>query len=269
MSIFSFLGGIGSSLIGGAIGYAGINQQNKMNKELMQYQNDYNTKMWHMQNQYNSPAETMKRLTEAGINPRAYQQLGPFANASQPQASASMQAVSPLSAYQSSVRESLENALLYQEVRKKKQEVDESGANTLYKQAQESLVKAQKAYYDRLESHEMDKAQKTIFDTYFSVFKTMAFCAENGINPEEFAPDFGLGEGRFTNQKIFKLYESFEKRLGNRVDGEQFLTNLRKFESLTKEERYKVLKDFGLDTDGDSWLSLARWFLRLIQDKLL
>ena len=267
MSLLNFLGGIGSSLISGAFGSFAINQQNAMNKELMKYQNEYNTQMWHMQNQYNSPVETMKRLREAGINPRAYQQLGPFANASQPQPSASMQAVSPLSAYQSSVRESLENALLYQEVRKKKQEVDESGAKTMYKQAQESLAKAQTAYYDRLEYHEMEKTQKTIFDTYFSVFKTMAFCAENGINPEDFAPDFGLGDGRFTNQKIFKLYESFEKRLGNRVDGEQFLTNLRKFESLTKEERYNVLKDFGLDTDGDSWLSLARWFLRLIENK--
>ena len=57
---------------------------NKAQKDLAKYQNEYNTMMWEKQNAYNSPEATIKRLTEAGINPRAYQQIGQFANAGSP-----------------------------------------------------------------------------------------------------------------------------------------------------------------------------------------
>lgn len=59
-------------------------EYNKAQKELAQSQNEYNTQLWHMQNEYNSPKATMQRLVEAGINPRAYQQIGQFANAGAP-----------------------------------------------------------------------------------------------------------------------------------------------------------------------------------------
>ena len=59
-------------------------EYNKAQRELAQSQNEYNTQMWEKQNAYNSPEATMQRLTEAGINPRAYQQIGQFANAGTP-----------------------------------------------------------------------------------------------------------------------------------------------------------------------------------------
>lgn len=73
-----------SPAVDAQISYMGQQETNKANAELAQKQNDFNLMMWEKQNAYNSPAETMKRLTEAGINPRAYQQIGQFANAESP-----------------------------------------------------------------------------------------------------------------------------------------------------------------------------------------
>lgn len=73
-----------SPLVDAQIGYMGQQETNKANAQLAQQQNDFNLMMWNKQNEYNSPAATMQRLVEAGINPRAYQQIGQFANASQP-----------------------------------------------------------------------------------------------------------------------------------------------------------------------------------------
>lgn len=71
-------------LVDSQIGYMAILEENKANAELSKSQNQFNLDMWNRQNEYNSPEATMKRLVEAGINPRAYQQIGQFANASQP-----------------------------------------------------------------------------------------------------------------------------------------------------------------------------------------
>lgn len=59
-------------------------EYNQSQMNLAKYQNQYNEEMWNKQNEYNSPEATMKRLVEAGINPRAYQQIGQFANAGSP-----------------------------------------------------------------------------------------------------------------------------------------------------------------------------------------
>lgn len=77
-------GGNLAPLIDAQIGYMSQQDTNKANAQLAQQQNDFNLMMWNKQNEYNSPAATMQRLVEAGINPRAYQQIGQFANASQP-----------------------------------------------------------------------------------------------------------------------------------------------------------------------------------------
>lgn len=73
-----------SPLVDAQIGYISQQETNKANAELVRTQNEYNLEMWNKQNEYNSPEATMQRLVEAGINPRAYQQIGQFANASQP-----------------------------------------------------------------------------------------------------------------------------------------------------------------------------------------
>ncbi len=73
-----------SSIFGGMIGSQSQSATNKANFKLAQYQNEFNRQLWYEQQEYNNPTNTMQRLTDAGINPRAYQQLGQFANASNP-----------------------------------------------------------------------------------------------------------------------------------------------------------------------------------------
>lgn len=74
----------GASALNGIIGGIGQAQTNATSMELAKYQHDLNMQAWREQSEYNNPTNTMKRLTDAGINPRAYQQLGQFANASTP-----------------------------------------------------------------------------------------------------------------------------------------------------------------------------------------
>lgn len=84
MFIDPFVGGslvsAGASLIGNIFGKKSqdtanktnlkINQMNNaFNEKMMDKQMEYNTDMWNKQNAYNSPAEQVKRLKEAGMNP--------------------------------------------------------------------------------------------------------------------------------------------------------------------------------------------------------
>lgn len=46
-----------------------IEQTNRLNMQMQQYQNAWNERMWHMNNEYNTPANQIKRLKEAGLNP--------------------------------------------------------------------------------------------------------------------------------------------------------------------------------------------------------
>lgn len=235
----------GMDAVVGALGNA---QQNTYNMQLAQYQNEYNTKMWHMQNEYNSPKATMERLVEAGINPRAYQQLGQFANASAPQPSAIMQKVSELSAFQSVTRQALENDLLRKQLEEKTSQIN-------YREALNQLNNA--------------KRRGTEHDTMVDALKAVLFMADNGIefnNPflqgQIFSTD---GDGIEKHKAIQKVIRSFNQRYDAQLTSQKLLNDLRKFEALTKEDRYNMLRDYGLDTEGDSYLGLIRWFIRLLQ----
>lgn len=80
-----------TQLAGSFLGYRAQKDSNEHNFGIAQYQNAWNEQMyerqkqdalamWKIENEYNSPAETMKRMVKAGINPRA-SSLGNFANA--------------------------------------------------------------------------------------------------------------------------------------------------------------------------------------------
>lgn len=83
-------------LVDAQIRYDAMTQQNKMNAQIAQYQNEFNEEMWNKQNAYNSPDAVMQRLVKAGINPRAYQQIGQFANAEKPHAAVGYEYKSPM-----------------------------------------------------------------------------------------------------------------------------------------------------------------------------
>lgn len=64
--------GAGNLLAEGASNIArnrNLKLQNKWNKRMMDYQYSKDLEMWNRANLYNSPAEQMKRLKEAGLNP--------------------------------------------------------------------------------------------------------------------------------------------------------------------------------------------------------
>lgn len=80
-SLFSNLGAMsGNPLFGLGLSLAGNlytnmqnrrsqNAANRLNHQMQQEQNAWNERMWHMNNEYNTPANQMKRLLAAGLNP--------------------------------------------------------------------------------------------------------------------------------------------------------------------------------------------------------
>lgn len=80
-TLFSNLGALsGNPLLGLGLNLAGNlytnmqnrrsqNAANRLNYQMQQEQNAWNERMWHMNNEYNTPANQMKRLIAAGLNP--------------------------------------------------------------------------------------------------------------------------------------------------------------------------------------------------------
>lgn len=89
----------GLTAFNGVTGAISQNKQNKANKDLAKYQHDLNVDFWHQQNEYNNPTNTMQRLVDAGINPRAYNKVGEFANAGTPPSYERPDYKSPLGAF--------------------------------------------------------------------------------------------------------------------------------------------------------------------------
>lgn len=70
-----------------------IEETNRLNYQMQQQQNAWNERMWHMYNEYNTPANQIKRLKEAGLNPNLL-----YGNPSQGTSSSPAQGTNPAQA---------------------------------------------------------------------------------------------------------------------------------------------------------------------------
>lgn len=243
-----------NSFVDATLGFLGNAQQNFYNREMAEYQNEWNLKMWHMQNEYNSPKAVMQRLTDAGINPRAYQQIGTFANAEKPHVAAEMSKISEISAYQGLARQYLENKLL-------KQQVEKDKATTDYQRALRVLT-------DNKSISERD--QRVIDGVKFALY-----LADNGIADEGLTS--GIRNALWHNSDgkdvpfadlvpVRKMISTFNDRYDAKMTSQELLNELRKFESATKEERYRLLKEYGVDTESDSIMGAIRLAIRWLEN---
>ena len=82
MGIWSAVGSVASSLLGGLFGSSSQSSTNKMQLQMMREQNAWNENMWNKQNEYNTPANQMKRFEAAGLNPNLVYGQGSSGNAS-------------------------------------------------------------------------------------------------------------------------------------------------------------------------------------------
>lgn len=156
----------------GALNLGSTFLQNYYNKQMAEYQNDKNLEFWHMQNEYNSPSATMNRLVDAGINPRAYQQIGQFANAGQMQPAAAPSKISELSAFQSVARQGLENELLRERVKQAK-------ADTRVKNFEAQLKDTLGDKYDA--------------DKKNTMLRMVIYGLQNGVDPKDLFGSFFQG----------------------------------------------------------------------------
>lgn len=96
--LFTLLGNVSQSPFLGVLGNLftnsrnrrSIEETNRLNYQMQQQQNAWNERMWHMYNEYNTPANQIKRLKEAGLNPNLL-----YGNPSQGTSSAPAQGTTP------------------------------------------------------------------------------------------------------------------------------------------------------------------------------
>lgn len=239
----SILGNLATSAFDAMLGSFGASQQNDYNKEIAQYQNDYNTKMWHMQNEYNSPKATMQRLVDAGINPRAYQQIGQFANAGEPQPSVGANKISEISAFQSVARQALENKLLNEQVLNMREE-------------------RKKMYY------QTNVEEQKFFDMQLKHFITSL---EHGVDPHTFVRQWAMLFDEFDGETYLSQIDAYKdftreeglyhlKKMGieTKNDAEKVLTKLREVEHLMKTKELQQYQDYGITKNsGDLYRVVA------------
>lgn len=101
----SLLGGIiagAGALLGGGLSIFGAKENrraqqdaNQANLELAKYQNQWNLEQWNRENAYNTPAEQMRRLKQAGINPNLAFSNGNLENVAASSPTASPMKVEP------------------------------------------------------------------------------------------------------------------------------------------------------------------------------
>lgn len=169
--VTSALIGGGESLLGNVFDMFGQNANNNASMDLAKYQNQWNLEQWNRQNEYNSPKATIARLVEAGINPRAYNQLGQFANAGQAQGAASAEYTSPLSKFSNVFSMFAPLVQLMQEQQKTDSVValnsakaEEALANRDFKLSQSGTAYEKHEYWRWINGYKTENG-KTIFST--------------------------------------------------------------------------------------------------------
>lgn len=129
---------IGSALVSGGLGmvsnFLGTEQNNASSMELARYQNEWNLEQWHRENEYNKPVNQVKRLVEAGINPRSQGQVSSMPSASSPQA-ANADYQSPLNSVSGSLQNMVQMIMqaksLQKDVELKDSQIEENRAGAL------------------------------------------------------------------------------------------------------------------------------------------
>lgn len=220
--------GASASTLNNVFDFFGQHDTNKTNMELAKYQNEFNLQMWERQNEYNNPTNTMQRLTEAGINPRAYQQIGQFANATNPQPAVAPQYQSPLSqvnAYTEALSDYFDVKIKQEQLLNMEQQRNLQGAQALY-------------FGSRNVATEMQNALSAVgYDIYDA----------------------------FTGKRIEQMfgYRPNSKYRGNLLNKDKSVAADAYFRALINRMVYKQHKeDFELGITGNGLESLAKGLLR-------
>lgn len=103
MSFLDVLGAIASpisSVIQGISGAISQDSANETNIQLARENRDWQEKMWSLNNEYNTPANQMKRIKEAGLNPNLMYGQGTVGNSSSPASGVSSPRIDPVNYFQ-------------------------------------------------------------------------------------------------------------------------------------------------------------------------
>lgn len=230
---------LASTLIGGVGNIFSTLQNNAFSMDIAKYQNAFNLEMWNKQNEYNSPKQTMSRLVEAGINPRAYNQIGQFANAGDAPQAASYENKSPLSQFSETARTLYELKSYEAQINKTNEEAktEDMKRKKMASEIAGMLTREDKKGYQT----EQQKIQRQM--ARMRTMETLERIFEGGHDLDGLLSEFELPE--------FKGNPSFK---GIRNKNQSFLAGIREFEKKFKKYDFEQLMKFGLDNRTSNWI---------------
>lgn len=224
------------------INYNSQKRQNKANMDLAKYSHDLNMSAWHEQQDYNNPSNTMQRLTDAGINPRAFQQLGQFANSGEAPQFQKPDYNDPnanLARFNSTAQSLMSTLRMYYDLRDKMADI----------KTKEAAIPWLGQYYQNRNKVQSLNADFIYDKSLYQQVMTAIMADGYGIK----SPD-GSGVGP---------YRLAEKYRGIKADNDLMLANLRALEFRWKHDRYDFFQKTGFDTETqDSLTTLLRVLLR-------
>lgn len=143
--------GLLSSFGQGGMTKRAVKEQNKGNRQLMEYQNQWNLDMWNRQNLYNSPASQMERFRNAGLNPMLMSQSLQTGNASNAPSAAGYEyqrtdMSSSLNRFFSTIASLADMAAKVQGIKESKARESSALADSAYKQILGQYTQAQEDY---------------------------------------------------------------------------------------------------------------------------
>lgn len=204
-------------------------QQNMYNKDLAEYQNAFNLEMWNKQNEYNSPQATMNRLVQAGINPRAYNQIGQFANSADTPQAATYDKKSPLSAFSdlAMTMAQLRNLKTQNEVGQSEAQKNLATANKENALASKAIEDTAGAKYNR-ENIMSERYHKMIDDRRAAQFRNEVWARERGLRMWTDLDD------SFNSDEFANYLKYVQDRRSNSLLSDEKLIQIRTLETMLK-----------------------------------
>lgn len=227
-------------------------QQNSYNRDLAEYQNAFNLEMWNRQNEYNSPIETMKRLTEAGINPRNVNGLQTFSNATQGPQAAQYEQKAPLSAFSDIARTALEFRQMRAMTEKLEAEKLRTATQTATEQARALDYLSQIDYRKHNLSHDEDRLRLSIIDGLRKAWHEGDTLNGTGIF-NTFLPELTFDQETYGIEGLKRINQNEEIHLRNL--GESLVHELREQQKIINANDIKVFNDI-----PGEW----RWIIELL-----
>lgn len=268
--IIGAVGALGSgvaSIFGAKENRRAQQETNRANIELAKYQNEWNLQQWNRENAYNTPAEQMKRLRQAGLNPNLAYGHGTVDNVAASSPSAAQMKVEPYLGNSQDIQSTISNILsglqAYESYKQSqtqtelgKSQVDYLKADVLNKR-----VQTEKLFEEKLGLSYDNYVKKELREYNIDMFKLQMDDARANISVKNAQSDVHKLSLSFTKKQMELIAQQIQK-VKQEVSNLK-TTNNHTRELITREKLDNALRKQGINPNDPL---LYRMLAQAIQD---